>query len=99
MNKFNIIKELYDGIYSKVFLVKNGDQEYAMKKTYKIVEGCNLTKNIYKEISILKELKHPNIISIIDWFEDDEFVYMIFEYIKDGDLTNRNLKREEIKLI
>jgi calcium-dependent protein kinase len=32
------------------------------------------------ELSILKKLDHPDVIRLYEWFEDDDFVYLVTEY-------------------
>lgn len=33
------------------------------------------------ELSILKELDHPDIIRLYEWFEDEEYLFFVTEYI------------------
>ena len=40
------------------------------------------------EINILKKCHHPNIVKLIDHFEDIEYYYIILEYIQGEDLKN-----------
>jgi serine/threonine protein kinase len=39
-----------------------------------------------QEIYMIKALDHPNIINVIEYFEDPERVYVIFELLKGGEL-------------
>ena len=39
-----------------------------------------------KEVEMLKELKHPNIIKYHDSFADDGNLYIVMEYASKGDL-------------
>ena len=50
-------------IYPKKLLTKNDER----------------SKNIVTEIKCLKKLKHPNIAKLVYYFEDNEFVYLLFE--------------------
>jgi len=45
-------------------------------------------QNVQKEVEILKLLKHPNIISLIDYFTDEERqkIYLVFEHVGGGSL-------------
>jgi serine/threonine-protein kinase ULK/ATG1 len=40
------------------------------------------------ETQIARECSHPNLISLLDVFYEDENVYLIFEYCSGGDLSN-----------
>lgn len=41
---------------------------------------------IMEEIEILKHLDHPNIVKIYEFFEDDNFLYIVMELISGGEL-------------
>ena len=38
------------------------------------------------EISILRHLKHPNIINLYEVYEGEDYVHLVFELIKGGEL-------------
>lgn len=38
------------------------------------------------EIDVLKMCQHPNIIRLIDVFENHKYFYIVLEYLKGGDL-------------
>jgi len=47
----------------------------------------------------LKELDHPNVLKLIEMFEDQKRYFAVFDYIKGGDLfdylvQNKRLKEE-----
>jgi len=46
------------------------------------------------EVSILNELRHPNIITLYDWFEDPKTYYIVTEYMQGGELFDRVVKKE-----
>ncbi|KAH7432985.1 hypothetical protein KP509_07G049400 [Ceratopteris richardii] len=93
----NYIKErvINIGNYSKVVLCRNvADEEfYAMKivrkprlQKFTIPSSEASCSDIYKEISIMKELDHPNIVKLIEVIDDSDCdrLYMILEYVKGG---------------
>lgn len=41
------------------------------------------------EINILKEMDHPNIVNIYEYFEDAQFLYIVMELIEGGCLWDR----------
>lgn len=43
---------------------------------------------IKTEIEIMKICQHPNIIRLLDVFEDEQYIYLIMEYCNGGDLFN-----------
>ena len=41
-----------------------------------------------KELDILKDLDHPNILRVHEYFEDSKFIYIITELVKGKDLLD-----------
>jgi len=61
----------------------------------KIVKVKRDTSNLLSnEINILKELDHPNIIKLYEYFEEKEKAYLIYEYLSGGELFEK-VKREK----
>lgn len=48
-----------------------------------------VVNTVFDEIKILKMLDHPNIVKIYEYFQDDQNVYIIMEYLKGGSLFDR----------
>ena len=65
-----------------------------MKKDYLNYQDDD--KNFLKEIEILKNINHPNIIKILESFEDVINFYLIIEYIEGGDLIDFLNKESKI---
>ena len=66
------------------------EKEVAIKRITKknLVRSQNLLK---KEIKILQELTalhHENMVSLLDFKETSQFVYLVMEYCNGGDLTD-----------
>ncbi|XP_051951001.1 serine/threonine-protein kinase ULK1-like [Xyrauchen texanus] len=64
------------------------------KHDFEVAVKCINKKNLAisqsilgKEIKILKELKHHNIVSLLDFQEISGFVYLVMEYCNGGDLA------------
>ncbi|XP_040573796.1 ribosomal protein S6 kinase 2 beta isoform X1 [Lepeophtheirus salmonis] len=87
------VKELIGvGSYSecKRCIHKATNVEYAMKVIDKSKRDCNSD-----EVEILLRYgQHPNIISLKDVFEDKDFAYLIFEYMRGGELLDKILQQE-----
>lgn len=47
-----------------------------------------------REIEVLKICQHPNIIRLLDVFENSENIYIVIEYMQGGDLFTYLEKRE-----
>jgi serine/threonine protein kinase len=86
---FVLLKELGRGSTSIVYLAETVSREgpFAIKNIKKsFLENQSHLISLYKEISILKHLSHPHICSLLQIYEDEENIYLIFEYISDCSL-------------
>ena len=41
---------------------------------------------LWQELEVLAKFDHPNIVRALDFLEDDERIYIIFELMQSGDL-------------
>ena len=86
-----LIKFLGKGTFGEVYLSQNinSNKYFATKMMNKksIADSPKLQKYLVNEINILKMLDHPNIVSLEEVKEDDNFVYIVMEYIDGGELS------------
>ena len=89
------VKKIGNGSYSEVWLVKH----ITLQKTcaMKIINKSNEIENqkdlILNEINILKNLDHPNILKIIDFFITDKNYIIITDYYPEGELYSELIKK------
>ena len=51
-------------------------------------ENKEALKKVHKEVRILKTINnHKNVIKLFEVFEDEGFVYLVFEFAEKGDLV------------
>lgn len=97
---FEILQTLGKGAYGFVAKVKSrvNNKIYAMKMMdfsyYNNQNEISFAKN---EINIIKSLNHPNIVKYYTDFEEGQRLYIIMEYIDNGDIkgyldANMNMK-------
>ena len=93
-DQYKIIKKLGKGASGTVWKVKNIKTGLvrAMKRITKIRNDTNKLNEILNEIEILKNLDHPNIVKIFEFFIEADGYYIITEYCEYGELF------KEIKL-
>ena len=87
-------KLLGSGAFGEVWLVhhKDLDRDFAMKVIKKRKNRSNDEKEIMNEIGILKQLDHPKILKVIDFFSTTKKYYIITEYCPEGELFNEIIK-------
>ncbi len=84
---FAIERKLGQGGFGEVLLVKHeiSQQLYALK-TLKNKRKQN-PEDILREIKAIAALKHPNIINYQHSFIEDNELFMVMEYCKNGNLS------------
>ena len=69
----------------------------SLNKTIKTKYGDNLNMDkILYEINLMRKLNHPNITKILETFEDEQFYFIIMEYINGGNLFSYVKKRRKL---
>lgn len=64
-------------------------KEYAVKLVDKTEPGHTRSR-IIREVEIFKLCRNqPNIVQLIEWFEDENYFYMVFEKMRGGQLLSR----------
>jgi serine/threonine protein kinase len=89
VDEFNIIEEIGKGGYSVVYLVENKKtgRKYALKCAMRFKKDKDRSQRTYIEIQVLRKLKHPNVIQLKGWFEDDDTIYLVLEYLPGKDCS------------
>ena len=97
-NNYNILEKIGEGHFSEVYKVENlleNNKIYAAK----IIDKDNITddnKNISMEIweknifEYIKYVPNKNIVKSIEYFENSDNIYFIFEYLPDGPINSYN---------
>ena len=88
--KYSFGKLLGRGCFARVHLAaRNSDNLKVAIKTIdklKILKSFTCTDSVIGEIKTLRMLDHPNIIKLMEVYEDDIFVHLVMEYLEGGEL-------------
>lgn len=89
IDEFDVINEIGKGGYSVVYLAKHikSGKKYALKCAFKEKKGKDRSPRIRQEIEVLSRMKHNNIIKLSGWFEDNDTIYLVLQYISGRDLS------------
>ncbi|XP_008580679.1 PREDICTED: cyclin-dependent kinase 3 isoform X4 [Galeopterus variegatus] len=83
MDVFQKIEKIGEGTYGVVYKAKNKEsgQLVALKKIRLDLEVEGVPSTAIREISLLKELKHPNIVRLLDVVHNEKKIYLVFEFL------------------
>ncbi|KAI3742999.1 hypothetical protein L1987_60700 [Smallanthus sonchifolius] len=102
LGRFEIGKLLGHGSFAKVYLARNvkTNESVAIKviDKEKIMKG-GLIAHIKREISILRRVRHPNIVQLFEVMATKGKIFFVMEYVKGGELFNKVTKgrlKEEV---
>lgn len=89
------IKNLGSGAIGRVMKVMH--RSSGAVRSMKIIPLHNINKNYKKEdiilkISRLKQLDHPHIIKLYEYYIDDDYIYFVNHFCSSGDLSQQLLK-------
>ena len=102
LNYYRIGKVIGQGGFAKVNLGLNvltgrvvAIKSFNKNKKTKYGDKINMDKILY-EINLMKKLNHQNITKILETFEDEQFYFIIMEYINGGNLFSYVKKRRKL---
>ena len=84
-DRYLVVSKLGEGAYGKVYLcedLKNKNQKVAVKqlKSGSVEEGVPISS--LREISLMKELSHVNIVKLLDVVHLPSNIVLVFEYVE-----------------
>ncbi|KAH6620678.1 hypothetical protein B0J18DRAFT_450242 [Chaetomium sp. MPI-SDFR-AT-0129] len=101
INNYEIIEELGRGVHGKVKLarnVENGEHvaikiipRFSKKRRLGKVTAMSTQDKSKKEIAILKKIRHPNVVALLEVIDDPELkkIYMVLEHVELGEVVWR----------
>ncbi|KAL5707519.1 cAMP-dependent protein kinase [Ranunculus cassubicifolius] len=92
LGRYEIGKLLGVGTFAKVYHARNikTNEHVAIKvlDKEKILKG-GLISHIKREISILRRVRHPNIVQLFEVMATKAKIYFVMEYVRGGELFNK----------
>ncbi|OAY24961.1 CBL-interacting serine/threonine-protein kinase 20 [Manihot esculenta] len=95
MNRYELGRLLGQGTFAKVYHARNlqSGQSVAIKiiNKEKILKG-GLIDQIKREISVMRLVRHPNIVQLYEVMASKNKIYFAMEYVRGGELFNKVAK-------
>ena len=87
-DKYETKEKLGEGHFAivKKCIEKQSGKEYAVKIISKQKLGKIDMDLIIQEKNYMRLINHPNIVCLVEDFEDEKYIYLVMEYYKGGDL-------------
>jgi hypothetical protein len=92
-DNYEIIEEIGQGSFSKVYLAKNilDNKLYAVKKIDKeniLEDNINISMEYWEKniFDYVKNVPHENIVKSIEYFENSDYIFFVYDYLPDGNL-------------
>ncbi|EWC43664.1 hypothetical protein DRE_01551 [Drechslerella stenobrocha 248] len=92
LERWSLIEKMGDGAFSNVYRAKDlsGELgEVAIKVVRKYELSSSQRANILKEVQIMRQLNHPNIVKLISFSESKSYYYIILELCQGGELFHQ----------
>ena len=91
-DEYTLSIELGSGAYGKVFLAEHKPSH--LPRAVKVIHKDNVQdyKTFINELSILRTIDHPNVVTIIETFETPTICYIVLEYCAGGELFSKIIK-------
>jgi hypothetical protein len=89
LSDFDILQTLGTGSFGRVHLVRHrASKAYYAMKVLKKAEVVRLkqVEHTLNEKNILAKIDHPFIVNMFGAFQDDNFLYVVMEYVSGGEL-------------
>jgi Ca2+-binding EF-hand superfamily protein len=87
---YDVQTDLGEGKFGmvKLGIHKNSGEKVAIKIIKKDSMTVSDMELVRSEIDIMKLCKHPNVVRLLDHFENSEYIFIVMEYLAGGDLSN-----------
>ncbi|KAK5983267.1 Protein kinase domain-containing protein [Trichostrongylus colubriformis] len=82
MEKYEKLGKIGEGSYGVVYKCRNRDTGtiVAIKKFFETEDDPQIKKIALREIRMLKQLKHPNLVSLLEVFKRNRKLHLVFEH-------------------
>ncbi|XP_061681643.1 serine/threonine-protein kinase Nek1 isoform X4 [Syngnathoides biaculeatus] len=91
MDKYERVTKIGEGLFGKAFLVKakKDGHQYVIKEVSISGMSDKERQESRKEIAVLANMNHPNIVQYKESFEESGCLYIVMDYCEGGDLFKK----------
>lgn len=93
LEQWELLEKMGDGAFSNVYRARDRAAKDAGQVAIKVVRKFEMNNmqraNILKEVQIMRQLDHPNIIKLVNFSESRQYYYIILELAPGGELFHQ----------
>ncbi|KAJ6442804.1 serine/threonine-protein kinase srk1 [Purpureocillium lavendulum] len=92
LERWELIEKMGDGAFSNVYRARDlqgATGEVAIKVVRKYEMNSMQRSNILKEVQIMRQLDHPNIVKLVEFSESKQYYYIVLELAPGGELFHQ----------
>ncbi|KAL6714157.1 MAPK-activated protein kinase Srk1 [Lecanora helva] len=92
LERWQLLEKMGDGAFSNVYRAREANghgSEVAIKVVRKFEMNSTQRANILKEVQIMRQLDHPNIVKLVDFSESRQYYYIVLELCPGGELFHQ----------
>lgn len=99
IKQYKLLKTIGKGNFARVMLARHLPTgiEVAIKIIDKTQLNSNSLEKLFREVSIMKLLNHPNIVKLFEVIETEKTLYLVMEYINNGEVFEYLVKNGRMK--
>jgi len=92
LERWALLEKMGDGAFSNVYRARDTTGQWgevAIKVVRKFEMNSQQRANILKEVQIMRQLDHPNIVKLIDFHESRQYYFIVLELCPGGELFHQ----------
>ena len=99
VKNYRLLKTIGKGNFARVMLAKHmpTNSEVAIKIIDKTQLNANSLEKLFREVSIMKLLNHPSIVKLYEVIETEKTLYLVMEYVNNGEVFEYLVKNGRMK--
>lgn len=99
VKNYKLVKTIGKGNFARVMLARHmpTNSEVAIKIIDKTQLNPNSLEKLFREVSIMKLLNHPSIVKLYEVIETEKTLYLVMEYVSNGEVFEFLVKNGRMK--
>ncbi|KAI9758606.1 MAG: MAPK-activated protein kinase Srk1 [Chaenotheca gracillima] len=92
LERYTLLEKMGDGAFSNVYRARDNESrtgEVAIKVVRKFEMNSSQRANILKEVQIMRQIDHPNIVKLVEFSESRQYYYLVLELCPGGELFHQ----------